>query len=221
MIEIFQQYIESGQDFTFTKFGDGEIICMLNRYTDGDTNCDKQSYSRELSDGLWEASKFFSRKHQVHIGKWEDIFALEFDNELRRRRIELNYVPYATLLHIDSNDLNKVKSFYQAVSKRKDKVYICPEKLNKAQSFLDCDIINVKENEAFSDYQSIKQQLLSSDYKIFMYSAGLMSKVLIADVLKEKCNTTHLDIGSGLDNVFGGITRSFQVEKEKIKELYD
>ena len=54
-----------------------------------------------------------------------------------------------------------------------------------------------------------------------MYSAGLMSKVLIADVLKEKCNTTHLDIGSGLDNVFGGITRSFQVEKEKIKELYD
>jgi hypothetical protein len=53
-----------------------------------------------------------------------------------------------------------------------------------------------------------------------MYSCGLMSKVLIYDVLKLKPETTHIDIGSGLDNVFYGITRSYQLEKEEIINLY-
>jgi len=54
-----------------------------------------------------------------------------------------------------------------------------------------------------------------------LYSCGLMSKVLIADILKEKPNTTHIDIGSGLDNLFLGQTRTSQIEMRKLKKIYE
>lgn len=220
MIDLFREYLENGRHFAFTKFGDGEIICMLDLYQEGDTNCDKQSYSKPLSDKLWDAINFFSRKHFVYIGKWDDLFSTHFDNALSRKRIQLNYVPYATLLHIEWNDLNKVKCFYETLKNVGDKVYVCPEKLNEAKSFLNCDIVNVKGNQAFSDYEMVRDRLLKSNYSVFMYSCGLMSKVLIADILKEKPNTTHIDIGSGLDNMFLGITRSYQLDKTEIQNLY-
>jgi hypothetical protein len=220
MIELFTHYIENHKNFTFTKFGDGEIICMLGRYQNGDTNCDKQSYSKILADKLWESANIFSKNTDVFIGKWEEIFSEEFEKALDEKGISFNYAPYGTFLHIVQNDLDKVMLFYKALKSAEKKVYVCPGKLNQVKSFLNCKIITVQENEAFSDYEMIKELLLKDDFNIFLYSAGLMSKVLISDILKIRPDTTHIDIGSGLDNLFFGITRSHQVSTEQLKDLY-
>jgi hypothetical protein len=53
MIELFQDKLSKDEPFVFTKFGDGEIICMLNFYKNGDTNCDYQSYSNQLKLKTW------------------------------------------------------------------------------------------------------------------------------------------------------------------------
>jgi hypothetical protein len=114
-----------------------------------------------------------------------------------------------------------LRLFYDALKSIDNKVYVCPSKLNEAKHFLNCDILNIKENDAYSEYERIKDELLQSDYNVFIYSGGLMSKVLIADLMKEKPNTTHIDIGSGLDNLFIGITRKYQIDKTKAMSLYN
>jgi hypothetical protein len=220
MIELFHDKLSKDESFVFTKFGDGEIICMLNLYNIGDTNCDYQSYSTELSEKLWESANYYSNNSNIFIGEWKEIFVEKFLEELKIRNINFQYCPYESLLHIKRIDIDNLVSFYKTLKQKPKKIYVCPNRLNQAKDFLDCDILNIPENEAFSDYENIKNQLLSSDYNIYMYSCGLMSKVLIHDVLKLKPETTHIDIGSGLDNVFYGITRRYQLEKEEIINLY-
>ena len=220
MIEIFKNKLLKGENFVFTKFGDGEIICMLGLYNDGDTNCDYQKYSNDLAEKLWDAAQYYSKNEKIYIGEWNDIFGGEFKNELQRKDIIFQYVPYDSVLHIERENISDVVEFYKTLKFKEKKIYVCPERLQDAKAFLDCEVLFVKENDAFSEYESIKNKLLCTDSTIFIYSCGLMSKVLIHDVLKNYPNTTHIDIGSGLDNLFYGITRSYQIDKEDVIKLY-
>lgn len=220
MIDIFKNKLYNNQNFVFTKFGDGEIICMLGLYNDGDTNCDYQKYSIQLGEKLWQAARYFSNKQNVYIGEWNDLFSKKFKNELTKKEINFQYAPYDSVLHIEKENINDVVNFYKMLKSKTKKVYVCPERLHEAKDFLDCEIVYVKERDAFSDYENIKSKLLNTDAKIFLYSCGLMSKVLIHDVLQNNIDTTHIDIGSGLDNLFHGITRSYQMSKEDVMKLY-
>jgi hypothetical protein len=220
LIDLFHDKLLKDESFVFTKFGDGEIICMLDLYQRGDTNCDYQSYSKELSDKLWNAANYYSNNPKIYIGEWKEIFVEKFSSELIRKNINFQYCPYETMLHIERDDIENVVSFYKTLKEKENKIYVCPDRLKEAKNFLNCDLLNVPEKEAFSQYEFIKQELISQDYKIYMYSCGLMSKVLICDVLQSKPNTIHIDIGSGLDNLFYGITRSYQLEKEEVLALY-
>ena len=222
MISVFKEKLEKNIPFSFTKFGDGEIICILKFFKEGDSNCDYQSYSEKLSNKLVESLNFYSNKENVFIGEWNfgDYYEGKFKDFLKENDIKLNYVPYSSLLHIEGANLKNLKSFYLQLKNIKNKIYVCPQKLNIAKRLLNCDLINVKENEAFSDYEQIKDHLLNNNYDVYLYSCGLMSKVLIADILKEKPNTTHIDIGSGIDNLFLGQTRTYQIETRKLKKIY-
>lgn len=220
MIDIFKNKLVQGDDFVFTKFGDGEIICMLGLYKEGDTNCDYQRYSPYLSEKLWQAAKFYSDKKNIFIGEWNDLFGDLFKAELSRRRINFNYAPYDSVLHIERENIIQVVDFYKTLKSKQKKIYVCPERLEGVERFLDCEVIHVKERDAFSEYETIKSKLLSTDSTIFLYSCGLMSKVLIHDVLQNNSKTTHIDIGSGLDNLFYGVTRNYQIAKEDVIKLY-
>jgi len=192
-------------------------------FKEGDSNCDYQSYSIELGKKLIEAYLFFTLKENVFIGEWNfgDIYEDILKNILDTNNLKLQYAPYSTMLNVEGGRLDELKSLYETIgNSNKRKVYICPEKLNGANTLLKCDILNVPEHEAFSQYENIVNYLLDSDYEIFLYSAGLLSKVLISDIMQKNPNTTHIDIGSGLDNLFIGETRSSQVEYNELNKFY-
>jgi hypothetical protein len=220
MIEIFKNKLLKEEHFVFTKFGDGEIICMLGLYKDGDTNCDYQTYSKHLAEKLWDAAKYYSKNEKIYIGEWNDLFGQSFKDEISRKGLRFQYAPYDSVLHIEKDNISEVVEFYKTLKSKEKKIYVCPEILQSAKSFLNCEVVHVKENDAFSEYENIKNKLLSTDSTIFLYSCGMMSKVLIHDVLKNNPNTTHIDIGSGLDNLFYGITRSYQIAKEDVIKYY-
>jgi hypothetical protein len=220
MIDVFENNIKNNQNFVFTKFGDGEIICMLGLYNDGDTNCDYQKYSIHLGEKLWQAARYFSNKESIYIGEWNDLFCEKFKAELIKREINFQYAPYDSVLHIEKENINDVVNFYKTLKSKPKKVYVCPKRLHGAKDFLDCEMVYVNERDAFSDYENIKSKLLNTDATIYLYSCGLMSKVLINDILQNNNNTTHIDIGSGLDNLFYDITRSYQMSKEDVMKLY-
>jgi len=223
MISLLRDKLQHNIPFAFTKFGDGEIICILKMFNEGDKNCDYQSYSKKLTDKLIDSLKYYSRKENIFIGEWNygDVYESRFKEFILQNEIKLNNVPYATLLHIEGADLVELKSFYSVLKTINNKVYVCPDKLNIATELLNCDLMNVKERDAFSEYELIKEKLINSNYDFYLYSCGLMSKVLIADILKQKPNTTHIDIGSGMDNLFVGFTRLNQISIEDMKKIYE
>lgn len=225
MLSLFTDNIRNKKPFIFTKFGDGEIICMCKRYyVDAPmTNCDNQSYSDELSQKLINAAIYFSGMPDVYIGEWnfDTHYTPIFNDFLSNNYIVFNYVPYDIILHTSGKNIEDLKLFYTEISKSNSKkVYICCEKNNSAKTFLNCDIINVKSSEAYDDYEKIKKALIENKYDIYLYSCGLMSKPLIKDISEAHINTTHIDIGSGLDNLFNGITRANQIEKEELIKFY-
>lgn len=227
-IDLFSDFLINKTPFTYTKFGDGEIICILKKYKDGESNCDYQYYSDRLSEKLIKSLSFYSGKENVYIGEWNfgDSCHILFSDFVSKKGFKLNFVPYSILLHIETDEiictpLSDLQFFYNTLKTRSNKVYVCPPKLNDAKSFLNCDVFNIKGKDAFSEYDKIKEELLKTNYDIYMYSAGLMSKVLIADLMIEKPNSTHIDIGSGLDNIFAGITRKYQIDTLKLRSLYN
>ena len=70
LVLIFLQKIMYGENFTFVKYGDGEIICMI-----GGTgkNCDDHPYSKKLGS-LLERSfvKLLRYYDDVYLADWVD-----------------------------------------------------------------------------------------------------------------------------------------------------
>lgn len=212
-------------DFIFTKFGDGEIICMSNEYDDGMGNCDNQIYSTTLSEKLVESLDYFSEKENVFLGEWiYDRFSDKFNNLLGEKKLTYTFVDYEILLHSYTNkNIVKTIVFYKQIAAlNKRKLYICNKFLSGASDFLKCDIYEIQSTNAFSDYQKIKEELIEiqCNYDIIMYSAGLMSKVLIKDLHSLNKSKTHIDIGSGLDGIYIGFTRSNQIDKKELDIIY-
>ncbi len=69
---------------------------------------------------------------------------------------------------------------------------------------------------AFAKRAEIREKLLklNQDGRIFLFSAGHAAKVWIADLLREGKSITCIDLGSALDPLYLGMTRSGQPDKK-------
>jgi hypothetical protein len=85
--------ILNGGNFTFIKFGDGEIICM--RKKGKGTNCDGHPYHIELGQKLLEAWAYYANSDlDIYIGEWasNDSIRQFLDDLLHEHRPQLSAV---------------------------------------------------------------------------------------------------------------------------------
>ena len=83
-----------------------------------------------------------------------------------------------------------------------DSVNVYRKKFNVLKDVLNIDqFVNISLINAYNDYDRILNEIKTSvnDNDIILLSVGMMSPVLINDILKFNENITILDIGSGLD----------------------
>jgi glycosyltransferase involved in cell wall biosynthesis len=196
----FQEAIKAQQPFSFVKLGDGERECMSGK---PGQNCDSQPYSLELARAL--ASSYASMAGKVHI--------VDFENQKA----------FNLLLNRTDNDMAAVKSFWETVSAQAVlKVFIGPERLRAAAKFLKAKFVPVPLIDSFSAVGHTCKQVfdLAKPGTIFVFSAGMASKILIAELLKRNSNITCLDAGSAFDPLFVGNTRTFQASKADLELLY-
>jgi hypothetical protein len=205
-------FIDQNINFSHVKLGDGEIFCM--RDIKGE-NVDKHPYSTELSDNIKLSLIDLSNRFNVFIADWfysnPPRYVHDFENQRYLghfqylNRINLNLIQPFELLMLGWCNLeyDYLFKFYQKIkqSKRK-KTYICNEKFSVLKNVLNIDkFINIPLINAYNDYNKIlteaKDNIIDND--IILLSVGMMSPVLINDILKFNENVTILDIGSGLD----------------------
>jgi glycosyltransferase involved in cell wall biosynthesis len=192
--------------FSFVKRGDGEQACMR-----GDTgqNVDGQSYSIELAEKLRESFRYLQGRAYV----------VDFDNQQE----------YNMLLHRTDSNLDAVKNFWMTVKDRdpKKKVFVGPIDLYRGGvgDLLQIEkLVAVSPHDAFGQNSSVMQSLVKclieiGDDVIFIFCAGLASKVWIAELMKIH-PVTCIDAGSSFDPIFLYQSRTYQADRETLHRLY-
>jgi len=227
-LDLFNYKIKNNENFSFTKYGDGELKCIFD-FKDGEENCDRHPYSKELGEQLKISLKKNARRASVFMGDWAgwqgDTFSELRDDYLNCNGLIPNLVYYAMLLSHDSLNHN-LRSLLESIkeSKRK-KIFIGPKKLNGIKSLLNVDeIIEAPEVNSFSLYENIKKRATENLEKdcIYLFSFGLSSKILTNDLLSAKEAITILDFGSGFDPILlDKETRVGQVRNEEAKKFFE
>jgi len=193
----FIKNINQGKNFSFIKRGDGEMACMQG---DVGCNCDGHPYSAELAYDLKRSYEFLEDKSII----------VDFYNQK----------DYNVLLHRTDSDLKEVSNFYKSIiNSPRDKYFIGPERLKEIASILKAKHIIIPLQNAYSHYKEIMLNIPETKNAIYLFSAGMSAKVMIADLIKRNTNATYLDCGSAFDPIVG-ITRTFQISEDVFRNLY-
>jgi len=223
-LDIFIDNIKKNKNFTFTKYGDGELSCMLD--VKGG-NCDGHPYSPELGRLLKESLLKNSQRGNTYIGDWTgwmgDTLSRYRDTLVNYE--EVNYICYEILLNHKNEPKPRLYRLHRAIkNSARKKIFVGPRKLSRAKDFFNCySHIIVLPTNSFSEYHRIRAECINSveENCIFMFACGMPSKVIISDILDYEEKVTCLDFGSGFDNILlDNETRQGQVPPEKMKIFY-
>ena len=229
------ELIKTNQNLIFTKFGDGELICMRGIYHDS-ANCDGHPYSKKLGDKLLEAWNFFAKSgtQNVYIGEWanqqtgsipskKDPIHLFLDKLLEEAKpYNFKLVNYEILLQNTITE-EKYELLKNIKESPREKIFVGPNRLREAMYFLNIHHhVEVPLINSFSQLDNIinKCKNYANNGSIFIISAGMPAKVLIKELLSVNNNISCLDFGSSFDAMFVGSTREGQPEISKLREIY-
>ena len=199
-IEELTNKIRNGVNFSFVKRGDGELACMQGEIGE---NCDGHPYSEELANNLKEAFDFLEDE--------ENAIIVEFENQQE----------YNSILHREDSDLTKVREFYKSIIYANKKIiFIGPTRLKEfMESAFNAQVIEIPEINAYSQFEKLKSIIPVIKDAIYLFSAGMTAKCLIAHLLKKERSITCIDCGSSFDPAISQ-TRTLQISQEKFIELY-
>ena len=227
-LEIWTEKIKRCENFSFIKFGDGELRCMMG-CEGGDQ---EYLYYKELAQKLHAAWYFFNTKENIYIAKWNDhkpgmdgtTDTERFLNDLiSGTNVGVDFVNFEILLQ---NTLTKQKfDFYKTIkaSKRK-KIYVGPGRiLPGIKGFLNTDLaIEAPYPDTFRYYDKVLEWTLKEacDNSIIMLSVGPVANLLIHDLVRYNPNITCLDMGSALEPLTFVNTREGQLPRVVVRKYY-
>ena len=213
---------KKGERIIFTKFGDGEYVCMTLKYIN-DCNCDNDRYTYELGNKLINAYISLCERttnENIYIGKWHtshnnntvNKFLLDilydYYTSNNKPLKEIYYSDYHCL--IPDNNMIKydyIKDFVKTIkNSNKYKIIISNNKNKKLSIIFNGNYyIEIPNNSWFANgyYDNIKNNLVELLNKYndatVLIAGGLASKVLINDITLIYPNVSFIDIGSAFD----------------------
>ncbi len=223
-IDFFTKKILNNENFTFVKYGDGELLCMIGGKGE---NCDHHPYSQKLGK-LLEISfvKLLKLYDDVYLAEWVDNLVKTRESYIHVNGLKPKFADYECFLTLEEN-LNdkKLFNFLKLIknSKRK-KIFVGPKKLREATQMLNIDhYVEVPIVNAFSDYENVFDKIMKygvDDNNVYILCCSMMSCLICSDLKEINKNITLLDVGSGLDPIFGEKTRPKQPSQNACIKYY-
>ena len=140
--------------------------------------------------------------------------------------MEPKFADYECFLTLKENlSDKKLLNFYTLIknTKRK-KIFVGPKKLKKVTRMLEIDnFVEVPIINAFSDYERVMNELVQigvDKNNIYILCCSMMSCLICSDLKEMNKEITLLDIGSGLDPIFGERTRPKQPSEEECVKYF-
>ena len=223
-IDFFTKKMLNNENFTFVKYGDGEILCMIGGKGE---NCDHHPYSEKLKKELEKSFvKLLRFYDDVYLAEWVDNLVKTRESYVNVNGLKPKFADYECFLTLKEN-LNdkKLLNFYTLLKKTKrKKIFVGPKKLKKVTTMLGIDnFVEVPIINAFSDYDRVMDELVHigvNDNNIYILCCSMMSCLICSDLKEINKKITLLDVGSGLDPIFGQRTRPKQPSDEECFEYF-
>lgn len=247
--------VREGGNFVFLKYSDGEQVALLPGLGDknGGRNVDGSHYSAELGPALLQAYQDVLGLSDAYLGNFiphVTLTDIQQGGDPTCQAILRDYwnhvvpalpaleaahkVSSGLLLHHKLTFTPELRAFYMAVRETERRVvYVGPAKLSGVVSFFNAyRHIVVPEHDAFLERDRIVREMREAAQTdaIFLVSAGMAAKVLIADLFDSENGwvlgmagteaLTAIDLGSAFDNLYVGKTRTDQMSTEECRRLY-
>jgi hypothetical protein len=204
--DYLRECIEKQIPVSFSKYGDGEVACMLGKWG---ANCDGDPYTAKKSEALRNAYVYMiNEAPNAYIGKWHHSNETHFLESLARQPIQ--WAKYHSMLfdrHDDEKKAELIKTIHRSNTK---KIIVCNRNMSKAQQLLRADHIVYVDFQNWFDtsfdrvLNEVKSHMKQDENHIVITCAGMGSKVLIAELTKAFPKGIYLDYGSALDLICTG-----------------
>jgi len=217
---IVTQHIRDGIPIRFAKFGDGEFECA--RGATGN-NCDGDVYFPELGQQIQKSFVELAVAPNTYLGHWNiwddvpNFFNTLYTQKTGLPSSDVPWVSYGLLLKdITRAHLPYMYDLVEAIQvSPRNKIYVCNDMNAKMCSVFRSKHLSIPPRCWFLEYDHImnllKEMCKEHPDSIVLLSAGLCSKVAIADLVRTFPTITCLDFGSGFDCLCRGyMTRSYQ-----------
>lgn len=219
--------IHENQNAIVTKFGDGEMLCMMGI---NGKNCDGDTYHEWLCHNLSKSLINLLYTPHTFLGAWSSLQknSSALDNFLETfikkntdpQKIKAQFVYYNLISNDDFfNEDQQLYEFVHCLQKTpRKKILICNEKNKRLQAFFHAsELILIPYQNWSLFYKFYKQKLIEllEPKAVVIIAGGLCSKVLISEISQE-FEVSFFDIGSGFD--FLGSKRQSRDHKHS---LYD
>lgn len=240
-LDLWTNFIRNNNNFSFVKFGDGELYCMMGA---SGQNCDQHPYTAELKTKLINAWNFFSDANiaNMYIAEWGDqpgsfgmpqyakpiqnlnnpVFVFLQYLLSQRQHYNFKFTNYEIVMHntVSEQKFNFFKNIKESTRK---KIFVGPERLQKVQQFLNMQVhIQIPILNSFGSYDTILARCIEEieDNAIYIFSGSMPSKSLAHMILQNNSNVTCIDAGSSFDPIFVGGTREGQIETDILLAFY-
>ena len=184
--------LENGVNFSFSRFGDGELACMFGH---GGYNCDLHTYFIDLGRALvevWENPKGIIAIQGLGYRIWHE-------------RLGPNIWPNADILH-HASEREGLCRFITALKKRRV-ILVGPKHLYQLP-FWD-EFVMVPDMNCWKVFPDTLEDVhrLTQANDVILYSCSMMAEVLIHKMYAE--DITQIDTGSVFDPYCGVNSRSY------------
>ena len=216
---LLTELIKSETPFSFWRFGDGAIECMY--YWQGVT-CDGERYSREMGEKIRAAIKSLHQMRDycpeasaIYFGDWATATNGSAPNHVNIWRTVIA-APPEYLLHFEALLLNRqshaLHAFYRAVKQdRRRKLIVGAEFNRPAGELLNADYLAVPLHDLYECLPVIAKRIQERSYDVLLFGCGLAGVLPIVAEWQAHPERTYIHLGSALDPLHKGRTRSGQL----------
>jgi len=216
----FIRYVEEGIPFSFSKYGDGEYMCVRGY---SGSNCDGDTYEEGLRSGLRSSFKGIVEQGGF-VGLWWDEGVKEYWEGMIEEKGKIKWVNYHAVI-IDKEYESKIGLLKKIKESKYKKIYIHNYLLKKSKSLLNIDesiIIDIRNWFKYKESvkEEIKKHLSLTEKMIILTSMGMGAKIIIQELQKEFPDNIYIDIGSALDLICTKRDSRGKCPYEKHKEYF-
>ncbi len=187
--------IESFKNFSFSRFGDGELNCMRGKQG---YNCDKHEYFPDLGVAL---NKVWNNPKGI-------IAMQSLGYRIHKSWLGKHRWPDADVLH-HASMAGDLERFMDVL---KDRMVIVVGGPHLRALGVDDHFIEVNKRNAWKGYADMLNALRKCVFRndVVLYSCGMMAEVLINDLYRE--NITESDAGSVVEPYVGSKSRKYHYD---------